>query len=130
MAHWVTAMGLPGFGPIRVDRRAAVLAVALLALFHAGACGTAGSAEDTVTGHVIDVSAKSLLEIEVLTVEDDSGTAWKFSGRGYRGVSPSHLRQHMLQGLQVVVTYRGEGEDLLIRDIRDYTPGATPAPHE
>ena len=36
----------------------------------------------------------------------------------------------MLQGLQIVVTYRGEGEDLLIRDIRDYTPGATPAPHE
>ena len=123
-------MGLPGFGPIRLDRRAAVLAVALLALFHAQACGTTGSAEDTVTGQVIDVSAKSLLEIEVLTVEDDAGTSWSFSGRGYRGVSPSHLRQHMLQGLQVVVTYRGEGEDLLIRDIRDYTPGATPAPHE
>ena len=130
MAHWVTTTGLPVFGPIRLGRRAAVLAVAVLALFSAGACDTTGSAEATVTGHVIDVSEKSLLEIDVLRIEDGEGAEWRFSGRGYRGVSPSHLRQHMIQGFQVVVTYRDEGESLVIRDIRDYTPGATPAPHE
>ncbi len=130
MAHWVTTVGIPGFGPIRLGRRAAVLAVVVLALFNTGACDTTGSAEDTVTGHVIDVRARSLLEIDALTIEDDEGAEWKFSGRGYRGVSPSHLRQHMIQGFQVVVTYRDEGESLIIREIRDYTPGATPAPHE
>ena len=130
MAHWVTATVLRGMGSARPERRAAVLAVAVLALFNAGACDTTGSAEDTVTGHVIDVSAKSLLEIDVLTIEDGEGAEWRFSGRGYRGVSPSHLRQHMLQGFQIVVTYRDEGESLVIREIRDYTPGATPAPHE
>lgn len=83
-----------------------------------------------MTGHVVDVSAKSLLEIDVLTVADDEGTEWRFSGRGYRGVTPSHLRQHMVQVFQVVVTYREEGDELIIEEIRDYTPGETPAPHE
>ena len=123
-------MGLMGLGRIRLDRRAAAFAVAVLALVHADACGTGGSADETVIGHVTDVSAKSLLEIDVLTIEDGDRVVRDFSGRGYRGVSPSHLRQHMLQGLQIVVTYRDNGEDLLITEIRDHAPGATPAPHE
>ena len=130
MAHWVTAMALPGFGQGRLGRRAAVLVVAVLTLFPAYACGTGERPENTVTGHVIDVSARSLLEIDVLTIEDDDGAEWSFSGRGYGGVTPSHLRQHMLQAIQIVVTYRDEGGVLLIQGIRDYTPGATPAPHE
>ena len=83
-----------------------------------------------VTGHVVDVSARSLLEIDVLTIEDDEGKEWRFSGRGYRGVTPSHLRQHMVQVFQVVVTYREEGDGLVIEEIRDYAAGATPGPHE
>ena len=130
MAHWLAAAGLTGLGPTRLERRAAVLAAVVLALLSAMACETSGGVEGTVTGHVVDVSAKSLLEIDVLTIEDDEGKEWSFSGRGYRGVSPSHLRQHMLQVFQVVVTYREEGDELIIREIRDYIPGATPGPHE
>ena len=127
MAHWVTAAGLAGLG---LRRRGGVLAVVLFALLSAVACEPTGSAEATVTGHVIDVSARSLLEIDVLTIEDEEGAEWSFSGRGYRGVTPSHLRQHMLQVFQVVVTYREEGGELVIEEIRDYTAGATPGPHE
>ena len=126
-------MALTGFGQVRLGRSAAVLVAAVLALFPAVACGTGGtveSSEDTVTGHVVDVSARSLLEIDVLTIEDDDGAEWSFSGRGYSGVTPSHLRQHMLQAIQIMVTYRDEGDVLLIQGIRDYTPSATPAPHE
>lgn len=130
MAHWLAAARLTGLGPALLARWAAVLAVAVLAMFAAAACETPGSAEATVTGLVIDVSAKSLLEIDVLTIEDDEGTEWRFSGRGYRGVTPSHLRQHMVQVFRVAVTYREEGEELVIEEIRDYTPGATPGPHE
>ena len=130
MAHWLAAAGLTGLGPALLEWRAVALAVALFALFSAMACEISGGVEGTVTGHVIDVSAKSLLEIDVLTIEDDEGTEWSFSGRGYRGVSPSHLRQHMLQIFQVVVTYREEGDELIIEEIRDYTPGETPGPHE
>ena len=126
----VTAMALAGFGQGGLGRRAAVFAVAVLVLFSAVACETPGSAEATVEGYVIDVSARSLLEIDVLTIEDGEGKAWSFSGRGYRGITPSHLRQHMVQVFQVVVTYRDEGGDLIIQEIRDYTPSATPAPHE
>ena len=130
MGHWVTAMALAGFGQGRLGRSAAVLAAAVLALFSAVACETPGSAEASVEGYVIDVSARSLLEIDVLTIEDDDGAEWSFSGRGYGGVTPSHLRQHMLQAIQIMVTYRDEGGDLIIQEIRDYTPSATPAPHE
>jgi len=127
MAHRLAAAGLSGLG---LGRRGGALAVAVLALLSAVACEDQGSVEGTVTGHVIDVSAKSLLEIDVLTVADDEGTEWRFSGRGYRGVTPSHLRQHMVQVFQVVVSYREEGDELIIEEIRDYTPGATPGPHE
>ena len=130
MAHWLAAAGLTGLGPARLERRAALLAMAVLAVLSTVACGTSGGVEATVTGHVVDVSARSLLEIDELTVEDDEGKEWSFSGRGYRGVTPSHLRQHMLQVFQVAVTYREEGDELIIEEIRDYTPGATPGPHE
>lgn len=130
MAHWLAARALPDLGPVRPGQRAVVLAAAVLALLWAVACGTSGSVEGTVTGHVVDVSARSLLEIDVLRIEDSEGKEWSFSGRGYRGVTPSHLRQHMLQVFQVAVTYREEDEGLIIEEIRDYTPGATPGPHE
>lgn len=130
MAHWLAATGLTWLGTVRPGRVAAPLAVAVLALLAATACETPGRDEATVTGLVIDVSARTLLEIDVLTIEDDEGAEWRFSGRGYRGVTPSHLRQHMVQVFRVAVTYREEGEDLVIREIRDYTPGATPGPHE
>ncbi len=130
MANLLAATGLSGWGPARLERLGVVLAVAALALVAFNGCETPGSDEATVTGIVIDVSARSLLEIDTLTIEDDEGAEWRFSGRGYRGVTPSHLRQHMVQVFRVAVTYREVGEELVIEEIRDYTPGATPGPHE
>ena len=130
MAHWLAATGLPGLRPVRPVRLSAVLAVAALALLASTGCETPRSDGATITGIVTDVSARSLLEIDVLKIEDGEGREWRFSGRGYRGVTPSHLRQHMVQVFRVVVTYREEGEELVIQEIRDYTAGGTPGPHE
>ena len=65
-----------------------------------------------VRGLVTDVEARSLLELEVLRVTDEQNTEWEFlPGRG--GVkgeghdyTPSHLRQHMVQGVPILVRYR------------------------
>ena len=114
---------------MRPGRRAAILVVALT-LFSAIACETPQSAGATVTGLVVDVSAKSLLDIDTLTIEDEEGREWSFTGRSYRGFTPSHLRQHMVEASQVAVTYLEEGDELIIQEIRDYTPGTTPVPHE
>ncbi len=105
------------------------MAAALLAFF-ATACDPGGDGGGMVHGFVLEVSARSLVEVEVLRVEDEEGAVWELSGRGYRGVSPSHLRQHMLQGMPVVVTYEEEDGELRIREVADYAEGATPAPHE
>ena len=130
MANLLAATGFSGWGPVRLERLSAVLAGAALVLLASTGCETPGSDGATVAGIVIDVSARSLLEIDTLTIEDGEGAEWRFSGRGYRGVTPSHLRQHMVQVFRVAVTYREEGGELIIEEIRDYTQGATPGPHE
>ena len=109
-------------------------AVVALGLVQVGAgCGQDGAAPagdgEVVRGYVIEVKARSLVEIEALRIEDAEGVVWELSGRGYRGVSPSHLRQHMLEGAPVAVTYREEVGELRIHEVTDYVPGATPAPH-
>ena len=106
------------------------LAVGLLAGV-ALACG----AEDgpgtaaSVSGVVLDMSAQSLVQIESLTLQDEAGAAWDFVGGGYKGVSPSHLRQHMVQGLPISVSFHEEGGVLVIDEIGDFMPGVTPTPH-
>ena len=74
-----------------------------------------------VTGLIQQVEPRSLLQIGSLTVVDSSGKEWVFEGgqRAPAGFSPSHLRDHMLSGLTVTVTYHREDGSLVIDDITD-----------
>ena len=78
-------------------------------------------AESEVRGMVQAVEPRSLLDIESLTVVDEEGVVWIFQGgpRTPAGFTPSHLREHMLQGEPVSVFYHAEGEALVIDDITD-----------
>ena len=74
---------------------------------------------ETVRGAVVDLEARSLLELSWIDVVDDAGSRWHFSAGQYKGFTPSHLREHMVQGQRVVVTYRNEEGTLVIVDIED-----------
>jgi hypothetical protein len=95
-----------------------------MALVTAG-CGDASSAEaggpqESVTGIVVRVEAASLTELEFIDVQDDTGFVWRFRpGDSYRGFTPSHLREHMVQGEPVTIVYEQSGDVLLMEDATD-----------
>ena len=76
---------------------------------------------ETVRGLIQEVSARSLLEVETLIVKDANGAAWVFQGGGeiISGFTPSHLREHMLQGHAVTVAFHRENGVLIIDDLED-----------
>ena len=103
----------------------------LLAVLLIGAsCGDDAKGESTreqlqVRGVVTDVQARSLLELESLRIVDERNTVWDFrpgpesvSGSGH-DYTPSHLRQHMVQGVPVIVTYVEEDGILTIVSISE-----------
>ena len=99
-----------------------VLTCALLAL---EGCGGASeeSAEShrSFTGMVTSVEARSLLEFESITVAGESGVVLDFhaGGRQFGEFTPAHVREHMLLGDPVEVTYRQSGDVLLIVSLQD-----------
>ena len=115
-------------------RPAAAIAAAMLA-GGVMACGGAdrppqeAAGIPSVSGVVLEVTAKSLTQIDVLTVQDETGVTWEFLGGTYKGISPSHVREHMLQGLRVTVWYREEEGMLIISEVGDYVTEETPAAH-
>ena len=121
----------PNFAPV-------VLAVlAALALGAATACASPpadGGEGETMTfiGHITDVRARSLIELESLRVTGADGASLRFhaeEGRGFDEFGPSHAREHMLTGEPVEVTYIEEDGRLLIVDLADAPSGGeTPAP--
>lgn len=103
-------------------------AIVLLSLISvAPGCGGDSSRGDStedyesVRGLVIDIGTKTLLELESLTIEDESGTRWSFDARGKRleGFTPSHVREHMVQGLQVTVIFHRQDGELIIDNVTD-----------
>ena len=94
--------------------------VALLGFFAvlvtATDCGGDGKSETgeaalQVRGLVTNVQARSLLELELLQIVDEQNIVWEFrpgpqgvTGAGH-DYTPSHLRQHMVQGMPIIVTY-------------------------
>ena len=77
--------------------------------------------ERTIRGHLTDVKAASLLEIESITVQTETGESYvlEAGNRIFSGFTPSHLREHMLQGTLVTVTFHQEGERMVLNDVRD-----------
>lgn len=71
------------------------------------------------TGVVLEIEAASLLELTALDVLDESGRRWHFVAGGYKGFPPSHLREHMLQGLPVSVRYHESSGTLVMDEVTD-----------
>ena len=103
--------------------------LAAVALMFGAYCGGAGGETDTpegvFEGLITGVEARTLLELESIEVTDDAGKSLEFQagGRRFTKFTPSHAREHMLQGLGVTVTYRGSADGVLyIAEIRDRLP--------
>ena len=90
-----------------------------------GACGdsTDGTAAEpeSVRGQIVEVVPLGLLDLDTLTIEDSDGARWHFEARGARffNFSPSHLTEHMVQGLPVTVTFMRDGDALVVSGIGD-----------
>ena len=95
-----------------------MVAVALVASFLAAA-GCDSSSEGPngglrqVRGHVVEVVARSITEVETLRVRDEGGGEYVFVTEGFVGFTPSHLKEHALFGQTVLVTYREKGGRLV-----------------
>ena len=98
------------------SRFRAVYVALLTAICVMVACQPA-SGDGAVVGHVIDVTAKSLVEVETLTIVDDDGKIWVFNGGEFPGFTPSHLEEHQALGEPVRVFYVTE-EDGSLRIVR------------
>ena len=90
------------------------------------ACGGDSSSQapdqvESVRGLILGVNAKSLLELESLTLEDEGGTIWLFEGGGrtFPDFTPSHIREHMVTGQQILVTFERDGDMLTVVHVAD-----------
>ena len=83
--------------------------------------GPGAEGAETVRGLLLEVNARSLLELETLTVRADDGAEWRLEARGKRFAlfTPSHLREHMVSGLPVTVTFHRENGALVLDEIAD-----------
>lgn len=104
-----------------------LIALALLLICALAACSADASDAPTlpslqfIRGQVLHVEARSLIELEALEIQDESGAIWRFEGRGkvIPGFAPSHLNEHKLLGLSVEVTFYREGNALVLHDVTD-----------
>lgn len=110
----------------RSSRRWLLAAALLLAIACGGGQATvttdAPAIADTgprVRGHILEVVARNITEIESLSVRDQNGTRWTFTTEGHAGMTPSHLREHQLFGQQVTVSYVEKDGRLVAVDVRD-----------
>ena len=107
-------------------QNASVIAVALVFGAYCGGDGDGpGASEAVFEGLITSVEVRTLLDLESIEVTDDVGTSLVFHAGGQRFVefTPSHVREHMLQGLGVIVTYRKSDDGTLhIVTIRDLPP--------
>ncbi|MBI4298687.1 MAG: hypothetical protein HY666_02900 [Chloroflexi bacterium] len=102
------------------------LVTALLASSTLGGCSSneekvGGQEAEAMYGYVVDVQASSISNVDTLTMEDVKGKVWHFKGKGghFLGFTPAHLREHKIQGQPLYVSYKEEGEDLVIVGIKD-----------
>lgn len=97
-------------------------AAIVLLLVCAGVAGCGGEPDaGTARGYVIAVESRTLLELDSVSVRTEEGETIQLNARGklFPGFSPSHLREHMVQGLPVTVTYHRENGVLVLDDVRD-----------
>lgn len=104
-----------------------LIVLALLLICALAACSADASDAPTqpslqsVRGQVLHVEARSLIELEALEIQDESGAIWRFEGRGkvIPGFAPSHLNEHKILGLSVEVAFYRDGDALVLHDVTD-----------
>lgn len=76
---------------------------------------------ESVRGLVVEVVAKSPIEVETLTLVDQQNTKLKFysSGTTFSEFTLSHLREHMMLGDPITVRFERQNGFLLLKEIRD-----------
>ena len=94
-------------------------AIAMIALI-SGACTDVARNKDlnsiqTVSGLVIMVEARAITEIKLVRIIDEEGITWNFTTIRPLDFTPSHLREHMVRGDPVTVTFR-KVDDLLVAE--------------
>jgi hypothetical protein len=106
--------------------RSALSVLALLTVLAVGCGGGPGSTPKTdgglaIRGRIVDLNARSLLEIESLTIRAESSEDYTVEAEGVPmgQFTPSHLREHMVSGLVVTVTYHEEDGRLVLDGISD-----------
>ncbi len=101
--------------PWRLVLAASVMLVATVVL-----AGCGGDTE-TVRGRLVDVQSSGPLNLDSIEVIDDEGRHWTLDGSGIFGhLTPSHLRQHMVLGEQIEVTFHRDDDRLTIDRLSDY----------
>ena len=82
------------------------------------------------SGLILEFVPRSLLEFESIKVVDEAGTVMEFhsGGRRFSHFTPSHLREHMVLGHSVVVSYREDDGVFHIVEITDAPAAETPGP--
>lgn len=80
-----------------------------------------GQEKRTIRGQLTDVTAASLLEIESITLQTETGESYvlEAGNRIISGFTPSHLREHMLQGTSVTVKFHQDGDRMVLDDVLD-----------
>ena len=105
-----------------------VLAMAILTVVIAAvSCGFGSgptvepAGQESVSGFIQEVEARSLLELGSLTIVDQDGIRWTFEAgdADLSGFTPSHLRDHMLSGVPVTVTFHREDGEMVIDSLSD-----------
>jgi len=82
-------------------------------------CGHRLNITSDITGVVIKVNAESFETLNSISVKDNSGKTWKFHANNFKGFTPSHLREHAIQGLPITVKFHAENDKLIIDEITD-----------
>lgn len=108
-------------GAARGSPRAGLwLAAGCAILLLVGGCG--GEKSHSLRGVITDVQAQSILEWESIRVRPATGGELTFK-RGpevdLRFWRASHLREHMLTGTAVTVTYKRVGNELVATNLAD-----------
>ncbi len=97
--------------------RLRVGSVALLTIMCASIACQPATDNGVVVGNVIEVTARSVVEVETLKIVADDGETWEFTGGEFPGFTPSHLEEHQALGDPVRVFYARE-EDGSLRIVR------------
>jgi hypothetical protein len=100
------------------------LGILALLLLLSTACGGGETVDDAtgakqVRGQIVEVVARNIAEIELLTIRDNTGREYTFTTEGAVEFTPSHLKEHQLLGQSALIKYVEQGGRLVAVEIGD-----------